>query len=252
MTDSESDLLFFATVNREIGRDKEAIDFFKSLIQLHPSLDRNKRAHFIATYKPAFDRLRRTVSVPSECLLLYGIEGTTSPLLVGKIEQLLVQTVTELSALCRETLDLIDQVLLPSSDGYQSQVFFHKFRGDLFRYLIQCAAPGEQTTYMESARKAYLRAMEVADNLPPADPVRLGTILNYGVLLHEHTRETALAVETVKAAAEKGREDLAQLSELTRQEAQNVLTQMDYNLVNWEDEEEEVTDIGEEDAPGAK
>jgi hypothetical protein len=27
---------------------------------------------------------------------------------------------------------------------------------------------------------------------------------------------------------------------------------MDYNLVNWEDEEEDVTDIGEEDAPETK
>jgi hypothetical protein len=58
---------------------------------------------------------------------------------------------------------------------------------------------------MQLAREAYLRGMEVADNLLPADPIRLGTILNYKVLLHEHTRETALAVETVKATVEKGR-----------------------------------------------
>jgi hypothetical protein len=246
MTDDVADLVFVAGVNHDINRDGDAIDFLKRAIALNPSLDRDSRATFITIYKTALDRLRKTISVLSDTLRFHRIQEGTSPAICEKIEVIRDRTISELTSLCDETLELVDGALLPANDGYQSQVFFYKFRGDLCRYLIEVADTEKRDREKELARAAYLRGLEIAENLPIADPVRLGTVLNYGYFLHEHIGDAPAAIELVRDAAEKASTAVHQLSEWGLKEARHVLGQMHRNLANWQDEEE--TDFDEEEA----
>jgi hypothetical protein len=246
MTDSFADLLFVAGVSHDINRDGEAIDFLKRAIGLNPSLDRDSRATFITIYKTALDRLRKTISVLSDSLRFRRIQEGTSPAICEKIEVIRDRTIAELTSLCSETLELVNDALLPANDGYQSQVFFHKFRGDLCRYLSEVADTEKRDTGKELARSAYIRGLEIAENLPIADPVRLGTILNYGYFVHEHIGDAAAAIELVRDAAERANAALHELSEWGLKEATDVLGQMRRNLANWQDEED--TDFDEEEA----
>jgi 14-3-3 protein epsilon len=246
MTDEAADLSFFAMVNNDIHRSSEAIHFFKQLIALKPALDRAQRANLLHIYKSALDRLRRTVNILSEHLRFERLEKNSS--ICERIESIRDRCRAELSGLCNEAVDLVDRVLLPNADGRQAEVFFHRFRGDVFRYLVERANDNDRQEFLSEAKKSYVRGIELGAELPLADPVALGTILNYAVFVREHERDVAAALEMVTSAVAAARDRLSSIDESERAETRNVITQMDADLRSWQEEEEEIDEEEEEDA----
>lgn len=67
-----------------------------------------------------------------------------------------------------------------------------KMKGDYYRYLAEVASEAKKASVVEQSQKSYCEATEVAENLDPTHPVRLGLALNYSVFFYEIEGKTEL------------------------------------------------------------
>ncbi|GJY70607.1 14-3-3 protein 7 [Tanacetum coccineum] len=88
----------------------------------------------------------------------------------------------ELTSKCNEILLTIDDYLLPSSKTGEAAVFYHKMKGDYYRYLAEFKsdAEREEAIYHISAATAIAET-----DLPPTNPIKLGLALNFSVFYYE-------------------------------------------------------------------
>ncbi|GJW93359.1 14-3-3 protein 7 [Tanacetum coccineum] len=92
----------------------------------------------------------------------------------------------ELTSKCNEILLTIDDYLLPSSKTGEAAVFYHKMKGDYYRYLAEIKSDAEREEATSQSLKAYEAATAIAEtDLPPTNPIRLGVALNFSVFYYE-------------------------------------------------------------------
>merc|ERR1712138_153598 len=92
----------------------------------------------------------------------------------------------ELQKICDEILALLDSSLISKASTGESKVFYHKMRGDYYRYIAEFTNEGEKTNASENARKAYQEALDIAEkDLAVTHPIRLGLALNFSVFHYE-------------------------------------------------------------------
>lgn len=240
------DLLYFANVQRDIGRSRDAIVFTKQFIELNPSPDRSERGQIIAVYKAAIDSIRKSLLILTDQLIRER-HMTENGAILDRLEAKKKCCFDELQELCNETIQLIDDVLIPKAESTEGQVFFYKMRGDLYRYMSESSEDDKLEKNNAEAETSYNEAMKLGQELPISNPVRLGTILNYAVFLYEQKNEPTRAIELVKSALSEPGHDFDQLSDGSRENAMAVLKVMRTNLENWdipeeEEEGEETTD----------
>jgi hypothetical protein len=90
----------------------------------------------------------------------------------------------ELQQICKEVLELLDKHLIPNASANESKVFYRKMKGDYYRYLAEVAGD-KKDEVKESSKSSYEEAREVASNLLPTHPIRLGLALNFSVFHYE-------------------------------------------------------------------
>jgi hypothetical protein len=235
-----NDLLFFATIQLNLQRHSEAVSYVRQLIQAKPALDPNERAGAIVILKSAIDRFRKTLGVLDGALLLSKQEVDHRR--ADAVVSFQSKSSRELNELCTEILEWIDTLLLPKSEGIEAQVFFSKFKGDLWRYLGEhSSSDSEGVRANREAQTAYLKGIELANGLKAADPMRLGVIMNYGVFLYEHLCDVGQAVDVVTSAQRKAQAEFEELDAGDKPEAERILHLMRANLANWGEGEEETT-----------
>jgi 14-3-3 protein epsilon len=233
-----SDLLFFATIQLNLQRHSEAVSYIRQLILAKPALDPNERACAIVILKSAIDRFRKTLGVLDGALLLVRTEADQRR--ADALVSFQSKSFRELNELCAEILELIDKFLLPNSDGVEAEVFFYKFKGDLWRYLGEhFSNDSEAARANREAETAYLKGIDLANGLGAANPMRLGVIMNYGVFLYEHLYDVRRAIEVVAEAQRQAQHEIGALDAGEKAEAERILQLMRANLGNWDDGEEE-------------
>jgi 14-3-3 protein epsilon len=235
-----SDLFFFATIHKNLGRHFEAVSSVTQLVQAKPALDAPERKGAILILKSAIDRYRKALDVLSGALLI--AKGESDRPRIDVLTDFQSKKRQEFSQLCSQFIELIDAFLLPHADGREAEVFFHKTKGDLWRYLAEhCDSDPDTQKYNNEAEQSYLRGMDLAGSLKCADPMRIGVVMNYGVFLYEHIYDVPRAIEIVSEACEAAKKDVAEIGENDRAEAERILQLMQTNIRNWAegDEEEE-------------
>jgi len=106
----------------------------------------------------------------------------------GKFDDLVVsyrhQVETELSDVCLDVLDLLENVLVKNnSKENEARVFYLKMTGDYYRYLAEFVTDKQ---YETKAADFYKQAQEISTKvLDPTHPIRLGLALNYSVCFYE-------------------------------------------------------------------
>ena len=82
----------------------------------------------------------------------------------------------ELVDLCKDMLSLITKHLYPRAkkgNKTEEMVFYLKLQGDYFRYVAEVGEGDRLQKATERALKCYNDAIELAEQLSPADPTRL-------------------------------------------------------------------------------
>ncbi|GJR29421.1 14-3-3 protein 7 [Tanacetum coccineum] len=118
----------------------------------------------------------------------------------------------ELTSKCNEILLTIDDYLLPSSKTGEAAVFYHKMKGDYYRYLAEIKSDAEREEATSQSLKAYEAATAIAEtDLPPTNPIRLGLALNFSVFYYEIIANTERACNMAKQAFEDAAAELDSL-----------------------------------------
>merc|ERR1719213_378991 len=93
-------------------------------------------------------------------------------------------TVQRLRPSCRAfatILALLSDSLIPQAKDAESKVFYHKMKGDYFRYIAEFTEGDKKSGAANSAKAAYDDAMGAASELAVTHPIRLGLALNFSV-----------------------------------------------------------------------
>ena len=53
--------------------------------------------------------------------------------------------------MCKDLLELLDKSLLPNSDNAEGKVFFHKMKGDYYRYLGEFLEGNDRKEVIDAA-----------------------------------------------------------------------------------------------------
>jgi len=238
-----SDIAYVAQLCHSLGRFDESVEFISQLAQSKPVFERDERQLFGLVFKSAIDPVRQTLRTLSEYK-----SNITNPKHMEAFELSYQSSFEKLESLCKVCHHLVSDILLPASDSPHNIACFEKLRGDLFRYILEFANFEQIDELTQQATKAYSRALDIANaNLPNADPLKLGVVLNFAVFKYEYLKEIENAKEMVQNAIKEYQSDSEKLTPASQKEAINVIGVMQSNLISWseaslEEESEEDTE----------
>jgi 14-3-3 protein epsilon len=140
----------------------------------------------------------------------------------------------ELSKYCNDVLNVIDRDLLPKAASAESRVFYHKMKGDYYRYVSEFAQGAQKAAATNNAETSYSTAYDLAKNeLPPTHPTRLGLALNFSVFYYEIRNEQERACEMAKSAFDEAIPELDNISEENYKDSTLILQLIKDNLTLW-------------------
>lgn len=150
---------------------------------------------------------------------------------------------TELSDICRDILNLLENHLIPCAKTGESHVFYYKMMGDYYRYLAEFSADSQRQTYAQSSLEAYKQATNKAfEELTPTHPIRLGLALNFSVFYYEILNHPELACNIAKQAFDDAIAELDSLNEDSYKDSTLIMQLLRDNLTLWASD---VTDDGD-------
>jgi 14-3-3 protein epsilon len=153
----------------------------------------------------------------------------------------------EMEKICNDIVILVDGKLISKATDESSKVFFHKMKGDYFRYLSEVSADAKLQSASDNAMDAYTKAQDESGNIGPANPIKLGLFLNMSVFHYEVRNDHKKACELAKTAFDEAINQLDNLEEEQYKDAATILQLLRDNLTLWtaENEDEGKGDGGE-------
>ncbi|KAG5454099.1 hypothetical protein CRM22_005742 [Opisthorchis felineus] len=141
--------------------------------------------------------------------------------------------VEELNQICKEVLDLLNKYLTPHASSDESKVFYKKMEGDYYRYLSEVAGPEDRDRVVGSSLEAYEKAMEIAKQLHPTHPIRLGLALNFSVFHYEIKNAPSEACRLAQTAFDDALAELDSLHEDSYKDSTLIMQLLRDNLTLW-------------------
>lgn len=140
----------------------------------------------------------------------------------------------ELKDICNDVLDVLDKHLIPHAGTSESTVFYHKMKGDYFRYLAEFTSAQERNEAANNSSEAYKKSFDVATSqLLPTHPIRLGLALNYSVFFYEIMNSPAEACDMAKKAFDEAIAELDSLNEEQYKDSTLIMQLLRDNLNLW-------------------
>ena len=126
--------------------------------------------------------------------------------------------------LCKDMLTLIQKQLLPKvkkhSQDPESEVYFLKLQADYFRYVAEVGSAEDRVEKAKTrALNSYNSAIEIADQLAPADPIRLSLYLNFSVYCYEIYDQKDKAIAIAKQGLAEAEDDIENIEKVKASES---------------------------------
>ena len=150
----------------------------------------------------------------------------------------------EVEKISNDVMNLLDTELIPKATNAESEVFYHKMKGDYCRYFAECVTGEKNKKAGEKAHEAYKKASEKAGELPSTNPIRLGLALNYSVFYYEILNSPEEACKLAKSTFDAAISDLEGLDDDQYKESATIMQLLRDNLTLWsaDNQEEEAHD----------
>ncbi|CAN4105052.1 unnamed protein product [Withania somnifera] len=153
---------------------------------------------------------------------------------VRRIKEYRQKVELELTNICNDIMVVIDQHLIPSCRAGESTVFYHKMKGDYYRYLAEFKVGNDKKEVAELSLKAYQSATTAAEaELPPTHPIRLGLALNFSVFYYEIMNSPERACHLAKQAFDEAISELDSLNEDSYKDSTLIMQLLRDNLTLW-------------------
>lgn len=229
---SRQELVYSAKLSEHAERYSDMIKAVKGLVdEANGDLTDEEQILLNVAYKQAVSERRQAWRVISHYEAKQQSRGTGNTELIAEYK---AKIAAELSTLCHEIAGLVNEKLVNEGQPRETQVFYHKMKGDYFRYLAET----EDSSAVEKSQEAYSKASELAVSLPVNSPVRLGLALNFAVFYYESLKQKEKACELAKKTFDEALPVLEELDEDAYKEATSILGLLKDNLNIWTSEEE--------------
>ncbi|KAG0499583.1 hypothetical protein HPP92_004274 [Vanilla planifolia] len=151
---------------------------------------------------------------------------------------------SELSSACDGILRLLETRLVLSAASDESEVFYHKMKGDYYRYLAEFKVGDQRKKAAENTLAAYKSAQDIAtEAMAPTHPIGLGLALNFSVFHYEILNSPDRALEMAKQAFDEAIGELDNLEEESCKDSTLIMQLLRDNLTLWtSDMQEDGTD----------
>lgn len=233
LPDNLNDLLFMAKLAEEAERYDEMAMCIRKVVKVNSELDLEQRNLLSVAYKNVIGPRRNAwrVITSIENRESTRDNGSTMPL----ITSLRKQFEDELSAICKDLLQLLDTYLIPAATAGEAKVFYLKMKGDYHRYYAEIAQGKEQK---QAALDAYKKASDDANaSLAPTHPIRLGLSLNFSVFYYEIMKEHDKGFQLARQAYEEAVSELETLDDEAYRESNLIVRLLRDNLNLWAEEQ---------------
>ncbi|KVH87919.1 14-3-3 protein 7-like [Cynara cardunculus var. scolymus] len=243
-TEKERDRhVYFARIAEQAERYDEMVEAMKSIAKMDVDLTLEERNLLSVGYKNVIGARRASWRILSS--IEQKEEGKGHEQNAKKIKDYRKRVEDELTIICNDILSTIDSHLLPSSKSGESAVFYHKMKGDYFRYLAEFKSGNDRKEVTDQSHKAYEAATAIAtSDLPPTHPIRLGLALNFSVFYYEILYSPERACHMAKQAFDEAITELDTLDEESYKDSTLIMQLIKDNLTLW------TSDISEEGAAG--
>merc|ERR1712224_1084845 len=175
--------VYFAKLAEQAERYDEMADYMKQVGTSGTDLSVEERNLLSVAYKNAVGSRRaswRIISSVGQKEASKSNDGN-----VANCTEYRMKVETELQGICDTILTLLNESLIPAAKEAESKVFYHKMKGDYYRYIAEFTEGDKKTGAAQSAKSAYDDAMGAASELAVTHPIRLGLALNFSVFHYE-------------------------------------------------------------------
>ncbi|CAL0301328.1 unnamed protein product [Lupinus luteus] len=249
-TKERENFIYIAKLAEQAERYEEMVDAMKNVAKLNVELTVEERNLISVGYKNVVGARRASWRILSSIEQKEETKG--NDLSVKRIKEYRKKVESELSNICNDVINVIDEYLIPFS-FHESNVFYNKMKGDYFRYLAEFKSGDERKEVADQSKKGYEAASATAEaELPPTHPIRLGLALNFSVFYYEILNSSERACHLAKQAFDVTISELDTLSEESYKDSTLIMQLLRDNLTLWTsdipEDEGEARDAGGEDA----
>ncbi|KAH3698711.1 14-3-3-like protein 2 [Dreissena polymorpha] len=240
-----ANLVLMAKFGEDAERYEDMANNMKSVVKLGGTLSNDERNLLSVAYKNVVGARRSSWRVISSIEL----KETSSEKQQSIIRQYKATIEKELTTICNEVLDLIDNHLLKalndSKEDSESKVFYLKMKGDYYRYLAEVLSDDKKKEVVLKSEQDYKDASDIASNLATTHPIRLGLALNFSVFYYEIMNQPDKACALAKKAFDDAIAELDNLREDTYKDSTLIMQLLRDNLTLWTSDAQ-ATDEGQD------
>lgn len=232
-------LVYKAKLAEQAERFDEMVSDMKEVAKQPNELSVEERNLLSVAYKNVIGSRRASWRV------ITSIEQKGDPEKMTIIRDFKARIENELVEICNDILNIIKENLIPNSEHEEAKVFYHKMKGDYYRYLAEFQQGGVRKSSAGEALDAYVNASSIASSdLPPTHPIRLGLALNFSVFYYEILNSPDRACNIAKQAFDDAIAELDTLSEESYKDSTLIMQLLRDNLTLWTSADPEQTSAG--------
>jgi len=237
MASTREENVYMAKLAEQAERYSEMVDFMKKVAALNTELSVEERNLLSVAYKNEIGARRASWRIISSIEQKEESKGNTAQ--VAMIKAYRTRVEAELMAICNDILAVLGEHLISSAAAPESKVFYHKMKGDYYRYLAEFTTESQRKVASEDSLIAYKAALDVAEkDLATTHPIRLGLALNFSVFYYEILNSPDRACQLAKKAFDDAISMLDSLSEDAYKDATLILQLLRDNLTLWTNQED--------------
>jgi len=242
MSETREDLIFSARLAEQAERYDEMADAMKKVAQLNVNLTVEERNLLSVAYKNVVGSRRASLRIISS---IEKKEESRSKLdHLAKAREYHQKVEKELSDICGDILELLEKHLIATAETLketESIVFYYKMKGDYHRYLAESTSGTTRQEASDLALVAYQSASDVAKELLPTNPIRLGLALNFSVFYYEILSKPDNAITLAKSAFDDAIEKLEGLPDDSYKDSTLIMQLLRDNISLWTSDENDDT-----------
>jgi len=232
MADERQDNVYKAMLAEQAERYDEMVDAMKLVADLNVEFTVEERNLLSVAYKNVIGARRASWRIISSIEQKEENKGNTHK--VSVIKEYRKKIETELTKICTDIMDVLDNHLIPSAQTGESKVFYYKMKGDYYRYLAEFQTGDDRQKSADESLGAYKAASDIAlTELPPTHPIRLGLALNFSVFYYEIMNSPSQACHLAKQAFDDAIAELDNVSEDCYKDSTLIMQLLRDNLTLW-------------------
>jgi 14-3-3 protein epsilon len=149
-----------AKITEQTERFEDMLEAMNKVVQANADLTVEERNLLSVAYKNTIGSRRTAWRALNSIEKKEEQKGSKN---IGLLRGYKAKIEAELNKYCNEILSSIDNQLLQKSTNPEAQVFYHKMKGDYYRYISEYTSGADHNKAGDNAHEAYKAATEKAE-----------------------------------------------------------------------------------------